>query len=377
VQLPVLTARSLARFSAALAFAAAGPAAALAQETRPIHAAMVFNAEAGPIRTTACLALTERVYPASKWWETAPGEGSAEDRAFKAVIAAIKRKDRAALLKLTDPAQAKDTAQFERQATSFFQQFEAIQMLAVPRAYLFDGWVVFFGTFKSETQTAVVPLVFAHQAGDTFGFLPARAKGVTYTLVNDWFTTTAGPGHDAPAYCDEPAVKRATHRVALAQGSWRPSALLLTGGPLSTARSNNDAPGPVAPRAAQAAAAIDRMKAALKDGNVLAFLAAMTPQGAGQLKPWLETAPAAETAAYKAAFIEQQPFFVFDQGPLVVLYTKTSTGQVKALYFTIASDGRLRWTNSAYVTSADGVFKQGPLPAAAASANPFSALAVK
>jgi hypothetical protein len=373
VQLPVLTARSLARFSAVLAFAAAaaaGPAPALAQETRPIHAPMVFNAEAGPLTTTACLALTERVYPASRWWETAPGEGSPEDRAFKAVIAAIKRKDRAALLKLTDPAQAKDAAQFDRQTNSFFQQFESIQLLAVPRAYLFDGWVVFFGTFKSETQTAVVPLVFAHQAGDTFGFLPARAKGVTYSLVNDWFTATAGPGHDAPAYCDEPAVKRATHRVALAKAAWRPSALLLTGGP-------PDAPGPVATRATQAATTIDRMKAALKGENVLAFLAHMTPQGAGQLKRWLDTAPANETAAYKTAFIEQQPFFVFDEAPLVVLYTKTSTGQIKALYFTIAADGRLLWTNSAYVTTADGVFKQGPLPVAAASPKPFSALAVK
>jgi hypothetical protein len=369
VQLPILTATSLARFVVALAFAA-GPAAALAQETRPIHAPLVFNAEAGPLPTTACLALSERVYPTSRWWETAPGEGSAEDRAFKAVIAAIKRKDRAALLKLTDPSQAKDTAQFERQANSFFQQFESIQLVAVPRAYLFDGWLVFFGTFKSETETAVVPLVFAHQAGDTFGFLPARAKGVTFTLVHEWFTGTAGPRHDAPAYCDEAAVKRATHRVALAQASWRPSALLLTGGPLN-------APGPVATRAAQAATTIDRMKAALKDGNLLAFLVNMTPQGAGQLKPWLETAPASETAAYKTAFIEQQPFFVFDETPLVVLYTKTSTGQIKALYFTIASDGRLLWTNSAYVTGADGVFKQGPLQAAAASPKPFSALAVK
>jgi hypothetical protein len=46
------------------------------------------------------------------------------------------------------------------------------------------------------------------------------------------------------------------------------------------------------------------------------------------------------------------------------------------LYFT-TSDSGLRWTNSAYVTTVDGVFKQGPMLAAAATAKPFSAMAAK
>jgi hypothetical protein len=353
----------------ALTVIALVPAMARAQEARTVHAPLVFNAEAGALRTTACLALTERVYPASKWWETSPGEGALEERAFKAVIAAIKRKDRAALLKLTDPAQAKDTAQFDRQASSFFQQFETIQLIAVPRAYLFDGWAVFFGTFQSAAETAVVPLVFAHGAGDTFGFLPARTKGVTFALVNDWITATTAAGQKAPAYCDDAAVRRATHRLVLAPAAWRPSTLLLTGVSL-------DAPTRPAGRAGEAAAAIDQMKAALKGGNVGAFLAHMTPQGAGQLKGWLDKAPPAETDAYKTAFVEQQPFFVFDESPLIVVYTKTKPGQIQVLYFT-AGDRGLLWTNSAYVTTADGVFKQGPMLAAAATAKPFSAMAVK
>jgi hypothetical protein len=348
---------------------ATSPAAAQAQEARTVYAAMVFNAEAGPLPTTACLTLTERAYPASKWWETAPGEGAAEERAFKAVIAAIKRKDRAALLKLTDPAQAKDAAQFDQQANAFFQQFETIQMIAVPRAYLFDGWAVFFGTFQSATQTAVVPLVFTHGSGDTFGFLPARTRGVTFTLVNDWITATAGKGQNTPAYCDEAAVKRATHRLVLVPAAWRPSTLLLTGRPL-------DGPARPSGRAGEAAATIDQMKAAFKSGNIMAFLAHMTPQGAAQLKGWLDKAAANETDAYKTAFVEQQPFFAFDESPLVILYTKTKTGQIQVLYFT-AGDRGLLWTNSAYVTTADGVFKQGPMLAAAAAAKPFSAMAVK
>jgi hypothetical protein len=47
------------------------------------------------------------------------------------------------------------------------------------------------------------------------------------------------------------------------------------------------------------------------------------------------------------------------------------------LYFTEASDRRLLWTNSAYITVADQVFKQGPLLTAAGSAKPFTGLAAQ
>jgi len=50
---------------------------------------------------------------------------------------------------------------------------------------------------------------------------------------------------------------------------------------------------------------------------------------------------------------------------------------VQVLYFTAAPDKRLLWTNSSQLTMADGVFKQGPLFAAAGSTKPFSSLAIK
>jgi hypothetical protein len=369
VQLPILTVRARAWLAAALTCAGAVPlpAAAAGQERRTIHAPMVFHADGGPLRTTACLELTERVYPASRWWEqAAAGEGAAE-RAFKAVMAAIRKKDRAALLELTDAAQAKDTAEFDKQARAFFAQLAVIELVAVPRAYEFDGLLVFFGTFKAADQTAVVPLVFATRKGETFGFLPARARGVTFTLVSDWFTATAPPGSSTPAYCEPAVVKRATHRVALAGSRWQPSALLLSGAPLESP----------SPAGALVSATIDRMKAALREGKVSAFLGDLTPEGAARLGPWLETAPAAEVQAYKSAFVEQQPFFVFDASPLIVVYTRTPTGLVQALYFTPRGDTRLAWTNSSYITVADQVFKQGPLHTAAAAKPPFRGLVIK
>ena len=53
-----------------------GSGVAQAQDVRTVHAPMTSNAEAGPLRTSACLQVTERVYPATAWWESAAGNAS-------------------------------------------------------------------------------------------------------------------------------------------------------------------------------------------------------------------------------------------------------------------------------------------------------------
>ncbi len=347
-----------------------GSERASAQDVRTVYAPMAFHAEAGDLRTTACLQLAERVYPASAWWETGSGTGGGPERTFRSVIVAIKQKDRGALLKLTDTAQARDTAQFDRQADAFFEQFQSIQLLAVPRAYEFDGLVAFLGKFQSTRQTAFVPLVFAHDGGDTFRFLPSRTNKASFRIVTDWFAPSGAAPTETPSYCTDADVKRATHRVSLVPSRWRPSALLLTGAPL-------DARGPLSAVTTRVKATIDRMKAALRVGDVDAFANDMTPEGGGRLKQWFATAPQNERDRYKTAFVEQQPFFVFDESPLLVVYVRTAQRDVQVLYFTVAPDKRLLWTNASHLTTSDQVFKQGPLFAAAGSTKPFSSLAIK
>jgi len=56
------------------------------------------------------------------------------------------------------------------------------------------------------------------------------------------------------------------------------------------------------------------------------------------LKQWFATAPRTERDRCKTAFIEQQPFFVFDESPLLVVYTRTRTREIQVLYFTVAAD---------------------------------------
>jgi hypothetical protein len=344
-------------------------ATAEAQESRTVYAPMTFKAEAGPLRTTACLQLLERTLPATRWWEAEGRATAPADDAFKAVIAAIKQQDRAALLKLTDPAQARDTANFDKQAYAFFAQLKAIQLVEVARAYELDGLVVYMAKLQSDAQAAFVPFAFAHQADDTFRFLPSRSDLVTFTIVNDWFIPSLSAPPVPPPYCAESAVKRATHRVSLAASSWRPSALRLTGVPLEAQASQ-------AGIAAQVKSTIDRMKTALKGSNVDEFAGYMTPIGGDRLKQFFASAQPAEREAYAKAFIDQQPFFVFDESPLVVVYVRTPQGRIEALYFTVA-DKRLLWTNSAYITVSDKVFKQGPLFSAAESTPPFNRLVIK
>jgi hypothetical protein len=343
---------------------------ARAQESRVVYAAMTFKTEAGPLRTSACLQLTERVYPSLPWWESAEGYATGPDRAFKAVIAAIKKRDRASLLKWTNPDQARDTARFDQQAGAFFQQFESIKLLAVPRAYEFDGLVVYFGTFQSPTQTAVVPLAFAYQGGDSFGFLPSRSDKLTFVLVNDWFIPPTGAPAESPSYCTVAEVKRATHRVPLLAVSWRPSVLLLTGVPLDDA-------APATALGTRVRSAIAQMKTALRPAEPSTFYGFLTPEGAGRLRAWFASAAPADRDGYKKAFLEHEPFFMFDQGPLVVVYMKSPAGEIQTMYFTAAGDMGLLWTNSSHITVSDRVFKQGPLFAAASASKPFSSLVIK
>src|SRR5207302_10666901 len=102
----------------------------------------------------------------------------------------MKRKGRTALFQLSDPGVGRDHSRFDEQAEAFFRHLEVIQLVAVPRAYEFDGLVVFFGKFRSKKETAFVPLAFAHEEDGWCGFLPYRTERLTYRLMTHWFDAT-------------------------------------------------------------------------------------------------------------------------------------------------------------------------------------------
>jgi hypothetical protein len=347
-----------------------GAVAASAQDVRTVYAPMPFNLERGILRTSACLQLTERVYPSTRWWERAPAATAGPDRAFELVIAALKQKKRDALLALTDPTQLRNIAEFDKQAAAFFQQFDSIELLAVPHAYEFDGLVVFFGQFRSETQTAFVPITFAYGNNDTYGFLPSRANNTTFRLVNDWFARSGTATADGPAYCEDSDVRRATHRVSLVPSQWRQSTLLLTGAPVDT-------PGPLSAVTAEIKSTIEKMKNAFRGPDVDDFFKYQTPEDGARLRQWFASASRTERDRYKTDFIEQQPFFMFDESPLLVVYTRMRNGAIRVLHFKTGEGKQPLWMNSSYHTLAHPVFERGPLFEAAASIKPFNSLLIK
>lgn len=347
-----------------------------AETGRTVYLALSFNAEGETIPTTACLRVTERAYPQSRWWEDPSRVPDAPERALKAVIAAIREKDRAALYDLSHPTLGRDVKQFDEQARAYFSQFATIELIGIPRAYEFDDLTVFFGKFRFKEQTLFAPLTFAAERDGSFGFLPYRTDKLSYRLVEDWFQPRRGPaGRTDPSYCSDVEVGQATHRVALAPSPVglkpppRGSVLFLTGAAF-------DKPGALVNLVTRTKSEITGMKAALAAGDVDAFATHLTPAGAKRLRDWFVTADQNHRRQYKSWVVERQPFFLFDLTSLVVVYTR-SPSAVQAMYFAVGANGSLRWLNSSYVTVWDQVFQRGPLYDAALRPNPFGNLAAK
>ncbi len=345
-----------------------------AEDGRTVYVPVTFHAEAQDIRTSACLQVEEHIYTQPSWWEDSSSSATAAERAFKGVLAAIRRKDRAALLSLTDPKAGSDTKRFDEQAGAFFQQFEALEMIGVPRGYTFDGLAVFYGRFRSPQHMLFAPFVFAHENDGTFGFLPTRTDQPTYHIVDDWFNAPWGAGPSSkPAYCSDAEVKRAADRMNLAVPAgtpvWHPSQLLFAGSPLEKTEQSG--------LAARVKSTVDEMRTALTADKTDDFLRHITPEGAGRLKQWFATADETDRNRYKTSFLQQQPFYFLDLSPLIVVYTKLQDDTVQVMYFTVRNDNALLWTNSSHVTVSDKIFKRGPLYNAASLPKPFSNVAIK
>jgi len=355
----------------AAVFLAAGCGWAQAEDSRPVLIPMIFPAEARDIRTSACFQVEESTYSQPGWWESAAGNTSGPELAFKAVITAMRHKDRAALLKATDADAARDTKSFDEQANAFFQQLGSFELMSVPRGYEFDGKAVFFAKFRTSQSTFYAPFVFSRAGDGSFGFLPRRTRSTTYQLVESWFQGKWGPSSSAtPAYCTADEVKRATHRFQL-EGpptgkEGHASHMYLVGGSLKE-------PGDLATLATKIGARITEMKAALDGAGIDAFARLLTPEGGNRLKDWYKTAEQKDRSEYKASVREQEPFFLFDASPLVVVYLRAAAGDHPQVMYLVSGEGQdLLWANSSHLTVADRVFKGGPLYDAAGGEKPFS-----
>jgi len=168
--------------------------------------------------------------------EDAAVSANPAEQAFKAVIAAIRRKDSAALAKLADPTQGEGTKDFDDQSVAFSNSFDALKMVACLEPTRSMGCWFSSRSWRPARNLSSRPCVCA-QGRWIVSFPAGTVKATRPSDLADWFNPNLGsPGASEPPYCDDKDIKRATHRVPLApvdagNAAWHPSRLLLAGAP--------------------------------------------------------------------------------------------------------------------------------------------------
>ncbi|WP_347986707.1 hypothetical protein [Methylomonas sp. AM2-LC] len=333
-----------------------------ASETHSVYLPLIFNSEVNTYKTSACLKVVEVAYPdGNRWWEQGSSitVNSPED-AFRNVISAILKKDKAELFKWSHSTLGHDTQEFDSQAAAYFAQFEKLQLVSASRSYRFDGLALVYVTAKlADGRLFSFPLSFAED-NKVYKFLPYRSEIVSYRLVTEWLSVNTSGQADGFSYCDDKTIKNATYKVQLVPPTETSktdpiSELFLHGASINLKNPQKGLEKDVVDLLA-------RMKKAdfAKPKELNGFLGNMTLEGANRLKEWLNTASIADKERYKNELFNVTPIFIFDASPLIVTYVKWGA-RVQTMYFTYNEKHKLVWTNSSHISLIDKVFKNGVL----------------
>jgi hypothetical protein len=321
------------------------------------------------VQTKVCLQVTEKRYPETQTWQGFGRSAQGAEEAMDQVQLVFKRHDKEALRQLSDPILGRDPKQFDDQAKAYFDQMETGAITTISREYEFSGFVVFLARLHWMDKTFSSPFIFHQEENGAFGFLPYRTNDLTFQLLLDWLNAPWGPSNQAePAYCSEATITDSNYRVPTSTSTASPVPFLLLNGAPATQSTD---------LVARTNATLQGMKKALAaDDWIDSFVPFISPEGAKRLKEWYRTASEQDKIDYKQYIMEQDPFFVFNASPLVVVYTKTPANMVQIMYF-MPSGGNLVWTNSTRVTVADKLFKSAELFKAAMLPKPFSNLEIQ
>jgi hypothetical protein len=342
---------------------------------RTTYLKLVFDAEGKQELTSGCFNVQEKRYEDARWWSTPGGTDRRDvEHLLKKVVAALRNRDRASLLQMSDPA-SRAPKVFDRQAEAFFQQFGVLTVKEIPRSIQINSLILFFLTFDHQGKVFSAPLVFRKAGENEFWFLPEGSMSLDYLLVSEWFDTLSASADKVDSYhCTSAEIARASYRVPISSG---PAVAAKDRSYLYLAGSQLGKIFPPTELATRIESTLSNLKASLMAYDGAAPLPTFGPLGAKRLKDWWATADASERSNYISAVVTQEPFFVFDLSPLIVLYTKSHHNIPRIMYFTPDGKGSLRWTNSSYGTTLDRIFKNGPLYDAAKLAPPFSSVLIR
>lgn len=341
--------------------------------SKPVLLPWTYENWGKPVKTDACFQISETVYPANSGgrWTGFGSMASPTEKAFEAVLAAIVKKDKDALLRLSDPGSGRQPGQFDEQATAYFKQFETLKVADVPYSYAFGPFNVFFARLQFPDRSIFAPFVFHRWAEGEYGFLPSRTDDLVFRLLTEWFQAPWGPASSTQAsYCPVTDSHAFAYRIPIYSAEAGPAAsVYVNGAPMAN-------PGSLRPIAQQVDAAYERMTKSLSAENWLPEITKqMDDEGAKRLEKWFGEADAAQKEKYQQFLTGETPLFIFDARPVEILFTRsTDKKQVHVLYFTIAPDRGAVWSNSSYVSTADRLFRSGPLFDSAALLKPFSSM---
>lgn len=353
------------------------------------HLPLVFFAEGARIRTSACLEVSERRYPATEKWTGFGESADAEEQFVAAVVKAMQTRDKAALVAMTAPQQTKDAKKFDTQAEAFFQQFQRIEIVGFPVAFELGDYLVFHGVFNANGRKVTAPLMFQRNSAGQLKFLPLRTEDVAVQLTVDWFVMNFNAGKQGEFdYCTSQELSRANYRAnlsgAAATPQNRPAYLHFRGEAIAAEPKTPARPGTpekvTAPNSA-VAQVWKNIQAETRKPTIAGLASLMNQGGSGRLQAWFSTATKEEQQMYRSSITNQEPFFVIDAGVLQVVYLKTTGGgPVQCAYFVTntnsAGKGTLLWTNSSHITISDQVYKRGPIYSASLESVPFASLQI-
>jgi hypothetical protein len=329
---------------------------------------MTFSSDSGLLRTDACLQVQERRYEETTAWQGFGPSADDSEKAMDALVAVLKRGDRDALLQLSDPDLGRDPKQFEDQAQAYFVQMQRGEIVSIPLAYEFSGFVVFLAEFRWMGRTLSSPFVFHHEKNGTLGFLPYRTDDLTFELLRGWFEGPWGPlpgSHQS--YCSQGSMSEFNYRVPTSASQSEPIPyIFLKGAPITQSSDLSS----------RVTATLQGMKKAINGENWIdRFAVFQSEAGAKRFKEWYQGASKSERDEYKQYVADLAPFFIFDASPLIIVYMRNPPDRVQVVYL-IPSGNDLVWTNATRATVTDKLFKLGPLLSAAKLAKPFSSLEV-
>lgn len=352
--------------------------AAWAGEEHVVEFPLVFPKERTEIKTSACLRVRERVYSADRApWNSFVNEAQAEPESLLTkTIAAMQNNDIALLKELSHSRLGRDPLKFEEEASGYLRLFGDLQLGDVWGYYAFSDLLVFYFQVLAQSQPFFANFSFVREEMGSFGFLPYGTRSLTMQFVGDWFQSDWGPGKgQTPVYCRPSLLERMTHKVPLDKrmdkrldNAVRPLAsppeLLFIGRNFTDAEMEE---GPYSALRDKIASTKD----ALKAERMSEYFDGFTEHGRKKVGDWFLAAQSEERQKYVDSILTHEPFYVINADPLFVVYSKTKSYGIQALYFVRDENSRFLWANAAYGTVYDSIFKGNGFIEAASGEKPF------